>query len=132
MIKVVLLRVRHPVVPIFVGQNDTNGTMELFMEHLAGYDDAALETLEEMIVGDHDQKSSPNNDDILLDDMEDFAYGETVFEVEGDANSGTFSPQFLKSLDPNCTETFLNTTLVPRELRNNPTYVIVSTQCENL
>ena len=102
------------------------------MEHLAGYDDAALETLEEMIVGDHDQKSSPNNDDILFDDMEDFAYGETVFEVEGDLNSGTFSPQFLKSLDPNCTETFLNTTLVPRELRNNPTYVIVSTQCENL
>ena len=79
------------IIPIFAGQNDTNGTMELFMEHLAGYDDAALETLEEMIVGDHDQKSSPNNDDVLLDDMEDFAYGETVFEVEGDLNSGTFS-----------------------------------------
>ena len=101
------------------------------MEHLAGYDDAALETLEEMIVGDHDQKSSPNNDDVLFDDMEDYAFGETVFEVEGDAKSGTLSPHFLKSLDPNCTETFLNTTLVPRDLRNNPTYVIVSTQCGN-
>ena len=92
------------------------------MEHLAGYDDAALESLEEMIVGDHDQKSSPNHDDdILLDDMEDYAYGETFFEVEPNVNS------VLKSLNPNCTETFLNTTLVPRELRNNPTYVIVST-----
>ena len=66
-------------------------------------------------------------------EYDDYDYNYDMSEIMDDAegyiDGAIFSENFnltdSKYLDPNCTETHWNITLVPRELRSNPTYVMV-------
>ena len=62
-------------------------------------------------------------DDEALEQILRANYEDTDYEIYVDP---TFEPETTAAYNTNCTETVWNVTLVPRSLRKNKTYVLVS------